>query len=369
LIRWIEVEGVRNLDDQRVAFASGLNVVSGRNAQGKSSLLEAIYLLGTTRSFRTERPEQAVCHGAPHLTVRGEAVRGAVPVLLALRLGPGVRETRVAGEPTDLEAYLGSLDVVAFSSRTVRILVAAPVERRRFLDRGAVLLGVGHLRALRDFRRALAQRNQLLRDLAGRNYPLERARSLLQPWDAAVARAGATVATGRAAFAGALAEKVPEVPDRLLPEKDELEVAYRPGAGYDAQDPEACGPTLERRLADRLSEDLRLGYTVTGPQRDDLVLRTGGRDLLTFGSSGQLRATLIALLLAQVEIIRERKGGCPVLLLDDVDLDIDAGRYATLMGWLEGYDQAVVATAKGGHPDDSTGRRIVMVAGRAHEAA
>ena len=80
-------------------------------------------------------------------------------------------------------------------------------------------------------------------------------------------------------------------------------------------------------------------------------------------------AVRVALLLAQVEIIRERKGGYPVLLLDDVDLDIDEDRYATLMGWLEGYDQALVATAKGGHPSDGSGRRIVMVSGRAREAA
>lgn len=363
------MEGVRNLEGQRIEFVPGLNVVSGRNAQGKSSLLEAVYLLGTTRSFRTERPEQAVRHGAPHLTVRGEAVRGSTSVLLALRLGPGVRETRVAGEPRGLEAYLGSLDVLAFSSRAVRVLVGAPAERRRFLDRGAVLLGVGHLRALRDFRRALAQRNRLLRDLAGKNYPLNRARDLLRPWDNAVAIAGTSVATGRAAFAGALAEKTPEVPARLLPEKDELEVAYRSGARYDAQDPEAYGPALERRLADRLSEDLRLGYTVTGPQRDDLVLRLGGRDLLTFGSSGQLRATLISLILAQVEIIRERKGGSPVILLDDVDLDIDEGRYATLMELLGQHEQALVATSKGSHPGDRSGRRFVVVSGQVDQAA
>ena len=152
MIRWIEVERLRNLADQRIEFEPGLNLATGANAQGKSSLLESVYLLGTTRSFRTERPEQAVRHGEERLIVRGQAERGTVTVLLALLVGRRVRETRVDGRPVGLEAYLGRLDVVAFSSRTLRALVGAPAERRRFLDRGAALSGAGHIRALRDFR-------------------------------------------------------------------------------------------------------------------------------------------------------------------------------------------------------------------------
>lgn len=365
MIRWIEVDGVRNLADQRIEFEPGLNLAAGANAQGKSSLLESVYLLGTTRSFRTERPEQAIRHGRDGLVLRGRAERRAVPVLLALSLGRGRRETRVDGRSVGIESYLGRLDVVAFSSRSLRALVGAPAERRRFLDRGAALLGAGHIRALRDFRRALAQRNRLLSDLRDRGVGGKAAEAKLGPWTRPLAEAAAQVARGRRDFTEALVSRVGRVPSRLLPERDDLEVAYRPGPGYDACDGEDGRRALERRLEACLPDDLRLGYTTTGPQRDDLVLRLGGKDLLAFGSSGQLRATMIALLLAQMEIIRERKGSYPVLLLDDVDSDIDEERYATLMESLGGSFQAIVATSKGSLPGVAAQRRLLLEEGRA----
>jgi DNA replication and repair protein RecF len=369
LIRWIELEGVRNLSDQRVEFEPGLNLVAGANAQGKSSLLEAVYLLGTTRSFRTGRPEQAVRHGLERLILRGEAERGRAGVLLALMIGRQQRKTRVDGRPAGLEDYLGKLDVVAFSSRALRTLVGAPAERRRFLDRGAALLGAGHIRALRDFRRALAQRNRLLSDLRDRGAPPTAARAALEPWNGPLASAAAEVSGGRRDFALALAARVGEAPSRLLPERCQLEVAYRPGPGYDALDGEDGRRALERRLEACLEDDLRLGYTTTGPQRDDLTLKLEGKDLLAFGSSGQLRATMIALLLAQMEIIRERKGSYPVLLLDDVDSDIDEERYATLMESLGGSFQAIVATSKGSLAGVEPRRRLLLEDGRARPLA
>jgi DNA replication and repair protein RecF len=310
-----------------------------------------------------------VRHGAERLILRGRAERGSVPVLLALALGRKQRETRVDGQSVRVEEYLGRLDVVAFSSRSLRSLVGAPAERRRFLDRGAALLGAGHIRALRDFRRALAQRNRLLSDLRDRGVVGRAAAERLGPWTGPLAEAAAQVAAGRRDFSAALVSRVGEVPSRLLPERDQLEVAYRPGPGYDSPDGEDGRTALERRLEACLADDLRLGYTTTGPQRDDLVLKLGGKDLLAFGSSGQLRATMIALLLAQMEIIRERKGSYPVLLLDDVDSDIDEERYATLMESLGGNFQAIVATSKGSLPGVAAQRRLLLEEGHARPLA
>jgi DNA replication and repair protein RecF len=292
-----------------------------------------------------------------------------VAVLLALMLGRRLRETRVDGRPVGVETYLGQLDVVAFSSRSLRALIGAPAERRRFLDRGAALLGAGHIRALRDFRRALAQRNRLLSDLGRRGAPRAAAEAALAPWTAPLVSAAALVAGGRRDFCEALAARVESAPSRLLPERGQLEVAYRPGPGYDAPDGEGGRRALERRLEACVDDDLRLGYTTTGPQRDDLTLKLEGKDLLAFGSSGQLRATMIALLLAQMEIIRERKGSYPVLLLDDVDSDIDEERYATLMKSLGGSFQAIVATSKGSLPGVEAQRRYLLEEGHARPQA
>jgi DNA replication and repair protein RecF len=259
--------------------------------------------------------------------------------------------------------------VVAFSSRLLRALLAAPAERRRFLDRGAALIRVGHLRAMRDHRRALAQRNRLLSGLRESGASPAAARRAVTPWNEPLAAAGSVVSEGRAEFTRDLARGVREVPSRLLPEKGELEVAYRPGGGYDSPDGEDPRASLERRLAERLDDDLRIGYTTPGPQRDDLSLRWKGKDLLAYGSSGQLRAALIALLLAQMEITRERKGSYPLLLLDDVDSDIDEVRYATLMESLGEAFQAIVATSKSSLPGLSARRTFLLESGRARPAA
>jgi DNA replication and repair protein RecF len=244
-------------------------------------------------------------------------------------------------------------------------MLGGPPERRRFLDRGAALLRPGHIRSLRDFRRALAQRNRLLGELREREVPQGAAREALRPWDEVLVRGAAPLVEGRADFVRSLAEKVRGVTRRLLPERDKLELAYRPRPGYDSAGGEDYGATLGQRLAGGVAGDLRLGYTVAGPQRDDLALRVEGKDLWTFGSSGQLRATMIALLLAQMELIRERRGAYPVLLLDDVDSDIDEARYARLMESLQGDFQAVVATSKGSLPGVAARRRLLMEAGRA----
>jgi DNA replication and repair protein RecF len=209
----------------------------------------------------------------------------------------------------------------------------------------------------------------LLKEIGDSRTGERRARELLRPWNDTLSTAAAAVVAARREFALDLDSRARNVPEKLLPECADVRVAYRPSPGYDSGAREGYEAALRSRLAARVADEIRLGYTVAGPQRDELSLTVAGKDLLIYGSSGQQRAALIALLLAQMELTRERKGAYPVLLLDDVDSDIDEARIATLLDGLGESFQAVVATSKGSLPGADARLRLTMKNGRAERGS
>lgn len=369
-LREIEADRLRNLRAVSVGLASGLTVVSGRNGQGKTSLLESIYLLATSRSFRTRRLDETQSWDGGPLRVAGPVSWRAGDVRLTVVMDGAERSLLVDGVPGDLESYLGRLDLVDLTGERMKVLKGSPDERRRFLDRGIVGLTPSFLRVLGTYRKVLQQRNALLRSLA-RAGPGSRLQEL-RAWDSRLVEAGSRVHQRRREYAATLSTRLGEPGRILFPGGEEVLIRYRgsPAVAMDG-DPDRFAEVFAEALDDGRERDLGMGFTGSGPHRDDLVAELDGVDLRRYGSAGQIRAALVALKLAKLRLLQDEHGEAPLFLMDDFDTDLDETRARNLAGFLhEGGFQAIVATSKDSLADDLgvPFRRIRMVGGEAAEA-
>lgn len=349
MLLWLRVEGVRNLESQTISLAHGLVLVHGANAQGKSSLLEAAYFVATTKSYRTQDAREIIRHESP-LAAVGAGLRDAKDASLQLAASVarerGEKHLRVGECPAKLREYLGFLPALALSGDSVPSIAGSPAERRRFIDRATAAAHPEHLQDLGDFRKTLAQRNRLLRDGASDK--------ALEPWDTLFVRVGESLAARREQQVAAWQSEFASWPD-LFPEGKVAQLVYR-------RTP--AGRLHERLLATRI-EERRLGTTRSGPHRDDIEILVDGRNLLRFGSAGQVRAAFYALSLAQARHVRaSRAGAAPLLILDDVDTELDARRLEALLRSAVGEAQVLAATSKPNLAGGLDAHRVRVDSGR-----
>ncbi|HOX43706.1 MAG TPA: DNA replication/repair protein RecF [Myxococcota bacterium] len=338
IVRSLQLEGFRNLATQSVELGAGLNLLHGDNGQGKTNALEAIHLLSSLRSFRACRLREIIGHGLARAELRAQLTVGRAPLALRLVLEPGGRRTWLGERPArDPAEFLGQLQAVAFTPDDLAMVKGAPAQRRRFLDRAAFLLQPAHLLLARDFSLALRARNRLLR--TGRFQPEE-----LSAFSETLARLGAELTARRRACVERLGPAFQRVCGELL---------GRPaaaGLGLQAGWREAGGERgLLGELQAGLERDRRRGATGVGPQLDDLELGLDGQPARRFASQGQQRTLAVALLLALVDEVVGGGAEQPVLLLDDVSSELDAGNRRRLferVGALAG--QVLVTTTDAG---------------------
>lgn len=338
----LQADRIRCLRAVSLEPSRGLTLLHGRNGQGKTTLLEAAYLLATGRSFRTPRIEEAVRRGGGPLRVAGRVSGRAGETDLAVVVDGGARRLAADGAEVGLEAYLGRLEALVLSAERERVLRGGPEERRRFLDRGIAGLAPAYLRTLGECRRALEQRNALLRSGgAGR-------RAEVEAWDERLAAAAAAVHRRRREYAVRLAAALAEPARAVFGPGETLTVAYRPSpAAAGEAGPRGFEDAYRRALRSGASRDGALGFTGEGPHRDDLLLELEGRDLRKYGSAGQVRAAVIALKLGKLRLYREERGENPVLLMDDFDADLDEERAGRVAGFLQEESvQAMLTTSK-----------------------
>jgi len=343
LLTRIEADRLRNLKQVQLTLGEGLTVVLGENAQGKTSLLEAVYLLATGRSFRTRKLDEIVAWDAALVRVAGEVRNRLGLHRLAVTVESGVRRLLADGVEQELESFIGRLDVVDLTGDRMKVLRGSPEERRRFLDRGAVGLRPAYLRDLGRYRRTLAQRNALLRSGGDGGRAAE-----IEAWDEHLESAASVLHVERRAYSEALDARLREIGRELFPAERVLTLRYRPSPA--AAGEAAVGEFAEiyrERLATGRKRDLALGHTTSGPHRDDLVVELDGMDLRKFGSAGQVRGGMIALKLGKLSLLREGRGESPLFLMDDFDTDLDEVRASALADFLrQGDFQALVATSK-----------------------
>ncbi len=351
--------------DAHVELGEGLTVVTGPNGAGKTNLLEGLYFACTGRSCRTSNEREVVKFGAgtARTVLTGQAEDG--PHELSVGFSPGqVKVMRVDGASVERLLDVETRPLVSvFLPDRLELIKGAPALRRAHLDQFVAALWPSRSATRRLYGQALAQRNALLaRIRSGRG-----SRESLLSWDAQLAGHGIALMSDRASALESVTDTFARLAQALGLDGDAA-VSYRPRSG--ATEPEQ----LAHELSERLESDLERGFTGHGPHRDDLVLKHNGHDLRAYGSQGQQRLALLALLLSEREVITEFRPAPPVMLLDDVMSELDRDRRSALVELLRASPGQSVITATdldhvpGGadadvmHLSVASGRLLEMVA-------
>jgi DNA replication and repair protein RecF len=341
LLESLEVHNFRNLSG-RISWGSGLNIIYGDNGQGKTNWLEAIYLLATTKSFRTGHLQEAIRFGEDLAVVRGRVAQSTeVSRDLQVNLQGNTKSITVNGKREAVTRYLGQLHAVAFTADELNIVRGMPEARRKFIDRGVVALHPAYVQTLADYNRVIKQKNRLLQDAAEAEISLEQLREQIAPWNEQLVTLSGEIHRARVDYV----KRLSEVLERRLFEREDITIRYvssLEGKG-DLSDYEAL---ITERLQLRLQAELASGYALIGPHRDDLEILFDGRDMRAFGSSGQQRSALIILDLAAISVYYSWHQEYPLFLIDDVDAELDRKRIGYLLEYLEGRTQTFITTSK-----------------------
>lgn len=320
-IERLSVRTFRNLDAADLSPNRRFNVIFGDNGQGKTNLLESLYVLATSRSFRAGKPGDLVQMGAEIASVRATVVEDGIARDQSVGLKAGARAARIDGKrPPSLASYALRSPVVVFHPGELSLSMGGGSERRRLLDRLALYLRPASLDEVDRYARAMRERQ---RALETRGVQASDARD----WEALMVRHGVAVMEARAEASERIAEVAGAAFRRIGAPGLELGVAYSPGA---PRDTEVFAESLLRARA----ADLRRGAATVGPHRDDVLLSLGGRVVRGVASQGQHRATVLALKSAEIRVIGEARGARPVLLLDDVSSELDRARTEALFDFL-----------------------------------
>jgi DNA replication and repair protein RecF len=344
----------RSYEAAALRLGAGLTVISGRNGAGKTNLLEGLYFACTGRSCRTANEREVVRFGAEvtrlELTAHDD-VHGDHSVSVGFQPGEAKR-LHVDGAPVERLTDATARPLVSvFLPDRLELVLGAPTLRRSHVDQVIAAMWPGRSGTRRAYAAALAQRNALIASIrAGRA-----GRGSLPAWDAELARHGVALMRDRA-----------EVVDRLRPRfaghaeglglDGSPELAYRPRSRAETAD------QLAAELAERTDGDVERGFTGHGPHRDDLAFRRGGRELRAYGSRGQQRLGLLALLLAEREELASERGAPPLMLLDDVMSELDATRRGRLVEILLAGGQSVITTTDLAHVPGAEDRGVERVA-------
>lgn len=365
----LELRDFRNLDRVRLELDDGLTVLSGPNGAGKTNLLEAVYFGCTGRSPRTSNERELVRHGAKVARVSTSTrEEDGTAHLIEIGLEPGEgRAAKVDGSPVqNLSTSPARPLVSVFFPERLELVKGPPGPRRAHLDHLVTALWPSRAETRLRYSKTLAQRNALLgRIRAGAASP-----ESLDVWDSELARQGIALMANRA-------EAVTLLAPLFAARSGELGLPGDVGLSYRPRSPAEDASDLCAELADRRGADLERGFTAHGPHRDDLRMSHADRALRNFGSQGQQRVALLALLFAERDLLTEQRGRPPLMLLDDVMSELDPQRRELLAGSLRGGGQALITTTDlahvpGARPDDSATIALAdgaLVFAEAREAA
>ena len=332
----LRLRDFRSYASAELALGAGMTVIQGRNGAGKTNLLEALHLACTGRSFRTASEREAIRFGASvaRVELRAEAPDGAHEISVGLRAGEP-RRLRVDGVLVERLAEVEVRPLAGvFSPDRLELVKGGPALRRAHLDQVVAALWPARSENRRRYARALAQRNALL----GRLRAGAGGRDALAAWDAELAARGIALMADRREAVAMLACRFGPTADAIGLDGDP-EVSYRPRSRA------ASAEQFATELGDRLGADVERGFTGHGPHRDDLGLTREGRDLRSYGSQGQQRLGLLALLLAERQAIGEARGAPPLMLLDDAVSELDVERRGALVDVLRAAGgQSVLTT-------------------------
>ncbi|MCM1257159.1 MAG: DNA replication/repair protein RecF [Roseburia sp.] len=332
-VKTLELNNFRNYEKLHINFEDGTNILYGNNAQGKTNVLEAIYLSGTTKSHKGSKDREMIRFSQEEAHIRAIIEKHKKEFQIDMHL----KKNRTKGIAVNkipirkASELFGILNIVFFSPEDLNIIKNGPKERRRFLDLELCQLNRIYLSDLTKYNKVLMQRNKLLKDI----YFRPELKDTLPVWDMQLSEYGKKVTAERRKFVDQLNDIVTEIHSKISGGKEEMVLKYEPNVEEE---------NFEVELQNSMARDLKMGQTFVGPHKDDLSFRIKGIDIRKFGSQGQQRTSALSLKLAEIELVRKVIKDSPVLLLDDVLSELDSSRQNYLLNNISGTQTIITCT-------------------------
>lgn len=332
-IESVQLKNFRNYDSLELDLAQGTNIFYGNNAQGKTNILEALYLCGTTKSHKGSRDKDMIQFGKDESHIRMMVKRDELSYRIDMHLKKNkAKGVAINGLPIRKASELfGVVNLVFFSPEDLNIIKNGPAERRRFIDLELSQLDKVYLNDLGNYNRIINQRNKLLKDISF-NSGLK---DTLDIWDIQLIEYGEKVIQARKKFVSDINEIISEIHKKLTGNQEQIEVIYEPNTGG-----QSLGDVIQRNR----ERDLRMMSTTSGPHRDDICFQVDGIDIRKFGSQGQQRTAALSLKLSEIELVKMLTKDKPVLLLDDVLSELDKHRQNYLLDSIDDIQTLITCT-------------------------
>ena len=333
IIKSIELSNFRNYENLDIHFDSGTNILYGDNAQGKTNILEAAFLSGTTKSHKGSKDKEVIRFGCEEAHIRTIVEKNEkeyqIDMHLRTRGSKGVAINKIPIKKAS--ELFGILNIVFFSPEDLNIIKNGPAERRRFLDAELCQLDKLYLSDLTKYNKILNQRNKLLKDISFRRDLMD----TLPVWDAQLLETGKRIIARRKVFIEELNEIIGTIHSNISGGKEHLILKYEPNIDE---------IFFEDELLKSKQKDLKLCQTTVGPHRDDMLFAVNDIDIRKYGSQGQQRTSALSLKLAEIEIVKKSIHNTPVLLLDDVLSELDSNRQNYLLNSISDIQTIITCT-------------------------
>ena len=333
IIKSLELNNFRNYDNLTLSFNKGTNILYGDNAQGKTNILESIYLSATTKSHKVSKDKEIIKFGCEESHIRTYLEKDGVEYRVDMHLrsnkskGIAINKQKI----NKAAELLGLLNIVLFSPEDLNIIKNGPAERRRFIDIELCQLDSFYLYNLNHYNKIVNQRNKLLKDL----YLKPDLKETLTIWDSQLVSFGSKIIERRQIFINQLNEIINKIHSKLSGGKESLIIKYEPDVSIE---------DFDNKLFHNKERDIRLKQTSVGPHRDDFSFIINDIDIRKYGSQGQQRTTALSLKLSEIELVKKITKDTPVLLLDDVLSELDSKRQNYLLNSIGDIQTIITCT-------------------------
>lgn len=356
-IKQVTLKNFRNYSNQIVSFDKGLNVVVGKNASGKTNLVESIYCSALGKSPRSNKYKDLIKWNENNCYIKVEVAKKYRDYVVEFAIDiQDKKRIAIDGIPlVKLSQLIGGVNIVFFSPDEMKLIKESPVERRRFMDISLSQQSKQYFFALSKYNNILMQRNKLLKNNFGSNTLKEQ----LYAWDIQLAKYGAIIIKNRYEFVQKLQTYAEYVHNRLTANQEKLSIRYE--SCLDDDDIENLEKIFLQRLQNDFEKDKNLAYTSFGAHRDDMQIVSNNIDMRKFGSQGQQRTCALSLKFAEIELFKNELGESPILLLDDVLSELDINRKTQLLEMSSGLQTIITCTE---FDEDIPHKRITISNGK-----
>lgn len=332
-IEKLALNNFRNYSEEEISFSEGINILYGDNAQGKTNILEAIYMTATTKSHRGNKDREIIRFGCEEAHIRADINKNEIKHRIDMHL----KNNKSKGVAIDMVTIrrtaqlFGLVNIVLFSPEDLSIIKDSPAERRKFIDMELCQLNKLYYSELSSYNKVLNQRNNLLKQISFN----EKSKDLLDVWDEQLVKYGIKIISLRDNFINMINEIIAEIHSSLTSGKEKIKVIYEKNVDE---------ISFLERLREKRFVDLKYQSTSVGPHRDDISFIVNDIDIKKYGSQGQQRTVALSLKLAEIELVKRIIKDNPILLLDDVMSELDSTRRDALLSYISDIQTIITCT-------------------------